>query len=536
MNSSSGITSTAVSAAGTDIDGMTLIILCHLYASVTQWLPAGNTVTNNSMVSSTDANDMTFRFSSPDCTDYNSLTKLGYGVCADKGKVLRNEYKLKWVDATGCLFYHFMIKMGAREQCANISEVNDTTNETTMTLISKDRHFYSFITEFVDVERMCTNITMDTNVERQIKEGILSERICRKCHDWVLLGFEKMCTYNIDCKTPPSHYECAWYRFMADLSAESDCLPTYDKTTACSYYNFVMVSVVGGVVCLIGPVCNSISLCTFCRGKVKMSTSYQFQWLAGVDSLVLVVVLGHYAVYYAMLYWQYDPDNVYFRVIDPVMNVYIMRLYPIASACTNWLTVFIAVYRCLAICKPYGNLYHHIERHGQKYVVIVLLMAVIYNIPYFFTFHLVQKEIYCQTHFSANVTSWGRSDKYKVYNKIIEKVLSVCIPFIILLTVTTLILVKLKKRSKKKSNMQSAPAPKGNVNAILICILVTFIITQFPRLVYNILWLVLPEECGSFVYYFHSIAVVCVAVNSVANPFIYFFMNKEFRSSLGSCC
>ena len=218
------------------------------------------------------------------------------------------------------------------------------------------------------------------------------------------------------------------------------------------------------------------------------------------------------------------------------MTVYIEPLYPIARACTNWLTVFIAVYRCLAICKPYGNLYHHIERHGQKYVVIVLLIAVIYNIPQFFYHDLVQDEKYCQTYFSANRTSWGRSDKCKVYDRIIFPVLTVCIPFIILLTVTTLILVKLKKRSKKKSNMQSAPAPKGNVNAILICILVTFIITQFPRLVFAILQHVLLGECGSFMWYFHNIQVVCTGVNSAANPFIYFFMNKEFRSSLGSCC
>ena len=331
---------------------------------------------------------------------------------------------------------------------------------------------------------------------------------------------------------------------MADLGAKSDCRaknqhgnrPTDDKTTACRYYNFVMVSVVGGIVCLIGLVCNLISLCTFCRGKVKTPTSYQFQWLTLVDSLLLVLVLGKFAVFDAMLYWQYNPDNVYFRVIVPLMDVYIAPLYAIIGASTNWLTVFIAVYRCLAISKPYGNLYHHLERHGQKYVVIVLLIASLYCIPYFFYKDLVQNDKYCQTYFSYNVASWGRSDKFRVYDRIIVPVLSVCIPFIILLTVTTLILVKLRKRSKKKSNMQSAPASKGNVNAILISILVTFIITQFPRLVYNILQHVLTGGCGGFMDYFHRIQLVCAAVNSAANPFIHFFMNQEFCSSLGPCC
>ena len=158
MNSSSGITSTAVSVASADIDGMTLIILCHLYASVTQWLSAGNTGVNNSVVSGTDTNDITFRFSPPDCTQYNSLMKNGYDFCASNvhNEVLGKNNKLTWIGATNCLLYHFMTKMGAREQCSNTSEVNDTKNETTMTLISKDRHFYSFITEVIDVKHMCT--------------------------------------------------------------------------------------------------------------------------------------------------------------------------------------------------------------------------------------------------------------------------------------------------------------------------------------------------------------------------------------------
>ena len=538
--------STAVFVASKDSDGTTLIVLCHLYASVMQWLSAGNTGVNNSVVSGTDANNMTFKFSSPDCTHYNSLTKNWDCTCASNvhNEVLGKQNKLTWTGAANCLFYHFMIKMGAREQCANISEVNDTKNETTMTLLSKDRHFYSFITEFIGVKRMCTNITMAMNVERQMKEGILSERNCEIYGKQVLQNYEKMCTYNTHCKTGPSHYACTWYRVMAGLGAESVChaknqhghRTTDDKTTACEYYDLVMVSIVGGIVCLIGLVCNLISLCTFCRGKVKTPTSYQFQWLAGVDSLFLVLFLSMYAVYYAMRYWQYHPDNVYFRVIVPPVRVYIVPLYYIVSASTNWLTVFIAVYRCIAICKPYGNLYHHLERHGQKYVVIVLLMASIYNIPYFFYKDLVQNEKYCQTYFSANVTSLGNSDKFKVYGTIIVPVLSVCIPFIILLSVTTLILVKLRKRSKKKSNMQSAPASKGNVNAVLIGILVTFIIAQFPYVVYFILMNVLRSECGSFMFYFSSIQLVCIAVNSAANPFIYFIMNKEFRSSLGSCC
>ena len=223
MNSSSGITSTAVSGTSTGIDGLTLIILCHLYASVTQWLSAGNTGVNNSMISGTDANNMTFKFSSPDCTYYNSLMKQGYGVCAYKGKVLRNEYKLKWDQATNCLFYHFMTKIGASGQCGNISEVNDTKNETTMTLISKDRHFYSFITKFIDVKRMCTNANMAMNFERQMKEGIFSGRNCEIYRRFVSLNFEKICSYNTDYKTRLSYYTCTWYHFMADLGAERVC-------------------------------------------------------------------------------------------------------------------------------------------------------------------------------------------------------------------------------------------------------------------------------------------------------------------------
>ena len=546
MNSSCGINNTAVSVASTDIDEVTLIILCHLYASVMQWLSTGNAGVKKSMVSSTDANDMAFKFSSPDCTDYNYLTKDGFVFCAYNvhNEIFRIKNKLTWVDATKCLLYYFMIKMDAREQYANVSVANDTKNETTMTLISKDRYFYSFITDFVDVKLMCTDTTRAMNVEKQIKEGILSERICKAYRQRMSVNYDKMCTYSTDCKAGLSHYGCTWYRFVADLGAKSVCPAKHQhgnritdaKATGCIYYNLVMFSIVGGVVCLIGLVCNLTSLCMFCRGIVKVPTSYQLQWLAVVDSLLLVLFLGDHAVNYAMHYLDNNPNHVYFRLIRSPMVVCIVPLHYIVGACTNSLTVFIGVYWYLAICKPYGNLYHHLERHGQKYVVIVLLITSLYNIPYFFHKDLVQNEKYCQTYFSHNVTSWGRSYKYKVYDTIIVPVLSVCIPFITLLTVTTLILVKLRKRSKTKRNMQSAPTSKGNVNTILISIIVIFIISQLPYAVYGLLIHVLPGQCGSFTYYFYPIPFVDTTVNSAANPFIYFFLNKEFRSSLGSCC
>ena len=202
---------------------------------------------------------------------------------------------------------------------------------------------------------------------------------------------------------------------------------------SCRMYYFVMFTVVGSCICLIGLICNVISLYTFCRGVVQTATSYQVIWLAVVDSLLLLGWFACIALRYAMKYFHEDWDR---RVIFPITFVYIEDVYFTAHTCTMWLTVFIGVYRYLAVCKPHSKQYCHIERHGQKYIVLVLSMAVLYNIPRFCEAYLARGEINGQVKYDSIWTSLGESFQYRlVYWTIMYSVFVVCLPFIILIII-----------------------------------------------------------------------------------------------------
>ena len=52
-------------------------------------------------------------------------------------------------------------------------------------------------------------------------------------------------------------------------------------------WNVILVLV--GSICVTGMITNGISSYMFARGVVKTATTYQLQWLAGVDSVFLLV-------------------------------------------------------------------------------------------------------------------------------------------------------------------------------------------------------------------------------------------------------
>ena len=278
----------------------------------------------------------------------------------------------------------------------------------------------------------------------------------------------------------------------------------------------------------------------FCRGLVKTPTTYQLQWLAFVDVTFLV---SHWFIWNLLHVKSYDnvTSDLYWHSIDSVLFVCFQPLHWVARSCTVWLTVFIAVYRYLAICKPYGNVYSHVMLHGQKYVKLIVILTIMCNFPVFIRFSLEPYEKYGQVYIRVVspdllIQSYEFYHMYYVYA---TEALVVCLPLIILCFVTVKILLELNKRQKKQSNMQTSSTPQASITAVLITILITFAICQIPYFLYWALLYNFPSlkyRCGSFRFYFQEFVDVRFLLNSAANGYVYFFMNKSFRDALFSRC
>ena len=297
-------------------------------------------------------------------------------------------------------------------------------------------------------------------------------------------------------------------------------------------YNFVMRGIIGGSISVIGIVCNIGSLIVFHHGVIKTPTTYQLWWLAIVDTIFLVLWFVYVAVFSIINYLHIDFDSLYWQVIRPYIQVCIWPVLNIARTSTNWLTVFIGVYRYLSICKPVSNSYRHVERHRRKYVVIVLSISAVCNIPYFFGFSLSQDEETNMVYFRYDLTNFGKSNLFKlVYHNIMFPACTVCLPVIILLIVTVKMMIVLRK---KQRNVQDSNMSDLNINTVLITIVLTFIISQLPLLVDSIVYIIYDRfstgtpECSSFLFYFSHLVIVFLALNSAARPFIYMMLKNHF--------
>ena len=538
MDSNYGMNSTEVSDIVTCTGGMTMncIILCHLYSLLKQWVSEESIGSNITTISpDTDRsndNDTAFIFSTADCRAYYWIRDRGDDKCANITEVFNNYRDQSGMrQFTSCFLFFFMTEMGAIEKCPNISQGadNNTKDENTMTLLSKDRIFYSFMNDSFGLGDVCeTNTTV--SYETDVKEGILTTDICDS-HSWLKFqNAENKCRPTDENDTGISHFECVWYRLQAELGVPSFC------NSRCDMYDFVMHGIVGGVLSIVGIICSIGSLTVFRHRIIKTPTTYLLHCLALVDTIFLVLCFVWTNLSYIIKYVHFVHDNLYWRVIAPHILVYIGPVWRIAQTSTNWLTLFIGVYQYLAICKPVSNLYRHVERHRRKYVKMVLSMATLCNIPFFFVHNISQDDRNNMVYFKVDKTRFSKNDFFDLaYENIMKLAFNVCLPVITLFVVTTKIMMVLRK---KQRNMQNSDMSNLNINTVLTTILRTFIICQLPLLVDTILHFTYDlarwktPGCGSFHFYNSVLFPVFLVLNSAVRPFIYMVLQNHFTWSL----
>ena len=534
MDISSSMNSTEVSDIVTSTDGtLNVILLCYLHALLKQWVSEESIGSDSTMEPDIGMNsrsdDMIVTFSSFDYIAY------GYGQCANASGVYNYDIDEYGMDNfINCVWILFMKEIVAIEKRCNMSVEYDNgiKNENALTLISNDRIFYSVVADSLGLNDLCKKNTTTTKVT-DVRKGMLTALNCNFYRKMASQNDENVCTSDpvtLNSETRFSYYECTWYRLLAELGAKTVCERILIQQASCDMYNYVMTGIFGGILSIIGIVCNIGWVIVFSFGTrvVKTPTIYQLRMLAFVNTIVLVMYFIHAPLYYIMVV---DYDNIYWKVIAPYIEAYIWPVYYIGRTSSNWLTVFMGVYRYLAICKPVSNSYSHVKRNRRKYLVTVLSMAALCNIPYFFVHNLSQYET---NSFIPEHTSFGTNNWFWLVYDILYRAFIVCIPVIILLIVIVNMIVVLRQKQQQSRNNDSLNTLENNINTVLITILITFLICQLPRVVNSILYFTYDPsslaalECGSVEFYLQGIENVFVTLNSAANPVIYLVLRNRF--------
>ena len=520
-------------------DRITVTHMCSLFGFMKKWLQEGGVFMDNAIMNDTDTTvQKEWMFSDNDCYFYRyNIEKLAYSICEVNSMVY--DSKPKWIHYfIDCITLHFMTEMGARGSCYNKSARSDggITVYGTMTLLSKDRMFYAFMVDTLDAGNICQARndtvpfpTFECDWYIDIVKYYNPESTCSNKTPKTDSGME-------------SYRSCLRYRFLKSLGADSVCqVPLF---TNCYEYYAVLQSLIPTCICVIGLIGNLLSICMFCSGAIETPAAYQLQWLAVVD---ITFILTWWVVFVL-------PDTVmYFTIhrslygdwIKPILYVCLRPLSYVARSCTVWLTVLIGLYRYMAVCTPYSNVFSHCTQHGHKYVVLVVILSFLYNSPHFIEYYLIPVEFYDYSWLLVTTTGFLSKRFYDVYATYVHPTFVVGVPCLVLIFVTVSILVKLRKRKKKKRNMQTSQASQTSITVMLVTILITFVLCQIPYFVWYGFggvnddlsgWYEKNIDCRDFMFYMHWLVNLGLLLNSSANGFIYFFLNKTFREALFARC
>ena len=515
---------------------MTLAYMCSLFGLMREWSQEGVSRDSTMILDNdTGVQKKRWMFSDDDCGYYSSYAKR---ECVGKSMM----YETDSDDLSGfihCMTSHFMTEMGARSTCSDdsVRPDSDTNNKNTVTLLSKDRHFYAFMLDTLVAGNICpvTDVTVTVDGDqcdwyiKRIKYHYAESKCAARTDFGGKLSFR-------------SYAMCLQYRLMKSLDADTVCQVSLFKS--CFVYYDIVQSLIPTCICGIGLIGNLLSLWMFCSGAMNIPTAYQLQWLESVDITFIVTWWIVFVLPDTLYYFNAYSDH-YRDWIQPVLYVCFRPLSYVARSCTVWLTVLIGLYRYLAICHPSNNLTFHVTRHGHKYVVLVVILSFLYNLPYFGEYYLHQEgfsRAYKRTSFVS------KELLNVIYPSRVHSVIVVGVPCLILIFVTVSILVELRKREKKKRNMQTTQntqntqTTQNSVTPMFVTILITFILCQLPYFV----WYGFGEvkifstydylDCGSVMFYIRWIINLGLLLNSSANGFIYFFLNKTFRDALSSRC
>lgn len=152
----------------------------------------------------------------------------------------------------------------------------------------------------------------------------------------------------------------------------------------CAIYDFIIETIVMGLLCLFGFIGNSLSIICLWRDGSKTATPFLLISLDVADTVFLVTVTILRVVQSAVKYVGWD-DMV---SMAPVVK-YVYPVALIAMTSTVYLTLLVTLNRYVSVCKPHDVRTLCAPFHARLHVVAVVLFSIFYNLPRFFEFDVV---------------------------------------------------------------------------------------------------------------------------------------------------
>ena len=324
-----------------------------------------------------------------------------------------------------------------------------------------------------------------------------------------------------------------------------DCTNTskpsrFEISDNCAFFDFVVNSVIGGLLVILGTAGNALSFIVLWYDNGKTATVFLLRCLSIADTLVLLAAVPLYVLPYVYPYTGLM-QSYYEAYLNLVHLLWPAYLIPYTG--TIMLTVLVSANRYICVCRPFSSSKQSSRKSAHKHVIYIALFSVLYNIPRFFEYHKVEVcDGVNKTKTVFDLSDFGNNKMYRIiYANVMYFIVMHGGPLLLLAFLNIQLIIALKKRRQMRYELGKT-SDKGyqqDVTLVLIVVICCFMFCQTPTFVDHLLWTFLDQSkrgCGQWHYFYTALADLFAILNSSVNFVIYTLTSQRFRQNLSATC
>ena len=312
---------------------------------------------------------------------------------------------------------------------------------------------------------------------------------------------------------------------VSDVSATSSCgSAELDKLLLdeCASQWFYFCTVVGGSICVFGFVANTVSIFVLQKDKQAPVASLLLQSLAVADNFFLFWWFLHISLHYLLLYAGYTNWSSFTWTW---VRTFLYPFLFIGQLWTVWLTVFIALTRYFAVCRPYQAFWTRQKPIIARGIVALFVISFLYNTPRFLEYRL-QRTGVCGHIIFLPADGLLHSNLYTSgYVDVMYYVFSFALPLVVLVYLNLHLMVAYKQVRQRRLRMLN-PRENGadvttrrhdvtasnqqgqaesyrdqNITLITIIIVLIFLVCHLPAKLVQIVFRYEHMQCDSVMFF-----------------------------------
>ena len=326
------------------------------------------------------------------------------------------------------------------------------------------------------------------------------------------------------------------------------CPPQAVPSETYRHYRIAVEVYAVSCVCAFGIVGNALSIAVLCRAKERKaksaaattSTNWLLQSLAVVDTLYLVCCLFIQTINCLLDFTDWVPSLV---AVFPYLEPWVWAVASCVQTMTVWLVLLVTLDRYIAVCVPLNQQLRSKDR-AQKALLVVVLLAIVYNIPRFFERTTTHKLEPGTNRTIACTEKTSLRDNYTyilVYKTIMYFIFRSVGPLVSLIFFNIRLTQALIVVHRRQAQMTQRKRRTENITSMLIAVVTVFIICEIPDTALRIVLTVNNYSSSvnipvSTLRVANVITNLLLTINSSINFLIYVLIGTRFRLVLAQMC